>query len=243
MFRVEYLFGMSPRFGSVLVGGNQHDNVGYYLNRDKKDFNNLEDAQKFFDKLENTWETEPIYEKDRFEKKGVPHYLEIVLKNFDGNKWNILKKSTYDDWFKANKERKFQEYDAQHASNNDEEPAGIEDNVMENKKNMKNQIKLNESQFRKIVENKVREVLKESFGGLDQMFDTESELDDEPIQQPTGYIIVNDEGKGWTNNGMYGQPAWTYQLDATEFGGVTVYKSPAAAKRIADKIGGTVREY
>ena len=85
--------------------------------------------------------------------------------------------------------------------------------------------------------------MKESAGGIDLMFDRQSELDDKPEATPKGYIIVNDDGAGFTRSGIYGTPAWTGQLDARQFGGVTVYKSLAAAKRVAKKIGGTVREY
>ncbi len=128
-FRVEYLVSKTCHDGSCVSR----------LTPEYKDFQNVEEAKAFFAQLENTWETEEKFMKDR--KK--PHIVNVKLLSFNGQKWDTLKVSEYYDWFKANKHRWL---------NNDDDG---DDSLYENKKH------INESQLRRIVENKVRLALKE----------------------------------------------------------------------------------
>lgn len=158
-FKVEYSYGKKPAEGSVMGPFGSHDNVIYQWKNDELEFPDENSAMAFFNKIVNSWENEEIYEKDRL---GKLHYRDVVVKAFQEGKWVPVKSANYEQWFKANKERKFAEKAKQ------QQPADTDNNVMENKKNMKKQIKLKENELRKIVENNVRGMLKEMFEGTSQ---------------------------------------------------------------------------
>lgn len=162
-FKVIYSYGKSPMNGTVMGQTHTYNNVVYHWkDNEELEFPDEKQAMDFYNKIIDSWEKEEIYYKDRDSKKI--HYNSVVVKAFKNGMWVPIKSANYKDWYDANKERKQKEY----IEKNKQQPAGIVDNVMENKKSMKKQIKLKENELKKIVENKVRGVLKEMFEGTSQ---------------------------------------------------------------------------
>ena len=157
-FKVIYSYGKSPMSSTVMGQTHTYNNVVYHWkDNEELEFPDEKQAMDFYNKIIDSWEKEEIYYKDRDSKKI--HYNSVVVKAFKNGMWVPIKSANYKDWYDANKERKQKEY----MEKNKQQPAGIVDNVMENKKNMKKQIKLKENELKKIVENKVRGMLKEMF--------------------------------------------------------------------------------
>lgn len=181
-FKVIYSYGKSPMNGTVMGQTHTYNNVVYHWkDKEELEFPDEKQAMDFYNKIINSWEKEEIYYKDRDSKKI--HYNSVVVKAFKNGMWVPIKSANYKDWYDANKERKQKEY----IEKNKQQPAGIVDNVMENKKNMKKQIKLKENELRKIVECKVRESLNEFYGMENDMFRKASDTDGiESSTQPQG---------------------------------------------------------
>ncbi len=110
-----------------------------------KDFNDIKSAEAFIAQLENTWETEEKFYKDR----KTPHVVCIKLMSFDGEKWNVIKTSEYRDWFDANKHRWLNKDD------DDDEM------MQEHRRKMNKKVTLKESELIKLVTESVVNVLKE----------------------------------------------------------------------------------
>jgi len=192
-FKVIYSYGKSPMSGTVMGQTHTYNNVVYHWkDNEELEFPDEKQAMDFYNKIIDSWEKEEIYYKDRDSKKI--HYNSVVVKAFKNGMWVPIKSANYKDWYDANKERKQKEY----MEKNKQQPAGIVDNVMENKKNMKKQIKLKENELRKIVECKVRESLNEFYSMENGMFRKASDTDNiesttQPQGQPTNQQQANME--------------------------------------------------